>query len=83
MENCITLAKIVIAPTAISPPYLCREVLKQTDRRLSVDCIIKGETPSAKTGPIILKRNPKLDLRIWRIVLEPHRKRTTQTADTA
>ena len=50
MENCITLDKMVIAPTAKSPPYFWREALKQTEITPSVDCITNGDMPKAKQG---------------------------------
>jgi len=50
MENCMTLERMVMEPTAISPPYFKREVLKLMDRRLSVDCMMKGDKPSATQG---------------------------------
>ena len=55
MANCITLESIVIAPTAISPPYLRREELKHTDIILSLDCITNAARPSAMHGRISLK----------------------------
>ena len=51
--NCITLVRIVIAPTAISPPYFNRLVLKQTDSTLSVNCMIKGARPSDTQVPMM------------------------------
>ena len=49
-ENCITLPMMVMAPTATSPPYFNSEVLKQMFRMLSVNCITKGDAPSAMAG---------------------------------
>ena len=49
----MTLVRIVIAPTAISPPYFSREELKHTDITLSLACIINAAVPSA-TGFIDL-----------------------------
>ena len=55
MANCITLERIVMAPTAISPPYLSRDELKQTDITLSLDSITNEARPSATHGKIRLK----------------------------
>ena len=41
---------MVMAPTATSPPYFRREVLKQMFRMLSVNCMTKGAAPSAMAG---------------------------------
>ena len=41
---------MVIAPTAMSPPYFSSEALKQTDSTLSVDCITNGDSPSRMQG---------------------------------
>ena len=51
--------------------------------RLSVDCIMKGETPRASTGASTPQRRRKYRrwMRSW--VRFPTRKRTTHTADTA
>lgn len=46
----MTLEHIVMAPTAMSPPYLRREELKQTDIMLSVLCIMKVARPRVMTG---------------------------------
>ena len=46
----MTLVRIVIAPTAISPPYFSREELKHTDITLSLACIINAAVPSAMHG---------------------------------
>ena len=51
--NCIAVTRMVIAPTAKSPPYFRSEVLKHTVIILSVNCIIKGESPSAIHGAAI------------------------------
>ena len=50
MANCITLDKIVIAPTAKSPPYFNNDELKHNIKTLSVACIAKGATPKAIHG---------------------------------
>ena len=42
--------RIVIAPTAVSPPYFNRLVLKLMDSALSVNCMINGASPSARHG---------------------------------
>ena len=50
MANCMTLYKIVMAPTASVPPYLSRETLKQMEMTLSVNCMIKGDAPKNTQG---------------------------------
>ena len=50
--NCIMVASIDMAPTAISPPYFKSEELKHTDMMLSVNCMTKGESPRAIQGSI-------------------------------
>ena len=83
MENCMTLVMIVIAPTAISPPYLSSEVLKHTDMMLSVNCMIKGDTPSPIHGRIMSADSFRYPLRIRRKLFPEVRKRSTHTKDTA
>lgn len=48
MANCITLVRMVIAPTARSPPYFKSEELKHTEITLSLDCMINTEEPNAR-----------------------------------
>ena len=43
MASCMMLMSTVMAPTAMSPPYFSREELKQTEMRLAVDCVMKGQ----------------------------------------
>jgi hypothetical protein len=50
MANIITLVKIVMAPTAVSPPYFSREELKHTEIMLSLACIIKPDSPRTRLG---------------------------------
>jgi hypothetical protein len=59
MANCITLVRIVIAPTAMSPPYASKEELKQTDITLSLACIIKVAVPRAMQGKMIFGEGTK------------------------
>ena len=79
----MTLVIIVMAPTAISPPYFNREVLKHTEMMLSVNCIIKGDTPRPMLGRIMAADNFRFFLRMRRELLSEERKRSTQTKDTA
>lgn len=44
------LEQMVTAPTAGSPPYRRMEELRAMFTRLSVDCMIKGDTPMATPG---------------------------------
>ena len=66
--------KIVIAPTAISPPYFNKDELKHTDIILSLACITNVDTPRAKQGNIILLSNFKLVNFIFINVFWPNRK---------
>ena len=50
LKICMMLEQMVMAPTAGSPPKALREELKEMFTRLSVDCMIKGDTPTASTG---------------------------------
>ena len=74
MANCMTLARMVIAPTARSPPYWRRLVLKQTLRMLSVNCMIKGDTPRARQGRRIFRRSRSVRRCKRRVVRFPRRK---------
>ncbi len=83
MANCIMLERTVIAPTAISPPYFSREELKQTASRLSVDCMINGESPRARLGRNTLGTSFISVFRKRHLVCFPRRNRSTQSMDTA
>jgi len=50
--NILVLEMIVMEPTAISPPYDKRELLKQINKALSVACMTKVESPKARQGRI-------------------------------
>ena len=82
MENCITLDRMVMAPTAISPPYFSREELKHIFSMLSVDCMINGDSPSAIHGKNTLGEILKYFFLSLRVVFFPHKNRITHTADT-
>ena len=60
MENCITLDRMVMAPTAMSLPYSCSWVLKQMEMTLSVSCMTKGDRPRATQGQRILTAGRRL-----------------------
>ena len=83
IANCITLVRIVIAPTAISPPYFWRELLKHTEITLSLACMINVATPRARQGRMIFGVSPRFFFLIFRNVLFPHRKLTTQIQESA
>ena len=83
MANCMMLVSTVMAPTAMSPPYFSREELKHTAMRLSVDCMMKGDRPSARQGRTTLARGRRFSLRRCHLVLGPSRNRSTHAADTA
>ena len=73
----------VMAPTATSPPYRARLLVKLTDRMLSVDTITKGEIPNARQGRMISRRSFILDTFSFRMVLFPVRNLRIHTALTA
>ena len=83
MANCITLVRMVIAPTAISPPYFKREELKQMEIMLSLDCIIKLDSPRARLGRMIFFSRRIYFLLILRWVFFPIRKASTHMQDRA
>ena len=83
MASCMVLVSTVMAPTARSPPYFSREVLKHTAMRLSVDCMIKGDKPRARQGSTTLARGRRFSRRRRHLVLGPVRNRSTHAADTA
>jgi len=82
MANCITLVRIVIAPTATSPPYLSSEELKHTEITLSLDCMIKAALPSAMHGSTSLKLQNRVSFFSRSSVFLPVRKRSTQAQET-
>ena len=70
-----------MAPTAISPPYLSREELKQTEMMLSVLCMMNVDRPSAMQGA-----RSFISMRMFwglsrRLVFLPIRKLTTHTQE--
>ena len=75
--------KIVIVPTAISPPYLSRERLNAIDTKHSVNTIEQGESPNAKHGRSSFISNLIYFFRTFKIVFFPHRKANTNTVDIA
>ena len=80
IANCITLDRIVIAPTARSPPYFNNEELKHNTRILSVDCMINGAAPRPIQGSMISFLILKFSFFSLRTVSFPDRKRIAQTA---
>ena len=74
IANCITLVRIVIAPTAISPPYFNNEELKQTWMTLSLDCITKVESPRARQGKMTELSKDKFFFLILSFVFLPNKK---------
>ena len=83
MANCITLVRMVMAPTATSPPYFKSEELKQTAITLSVDCMIKVAAPNATQGRMIPGFRFRFFRRSRRIVVLPIRKLSTHTQEAA
>ncbi len=66
MENCMTEARIAMAPTAVSPPYLSSDELKQTLSKLSVICMTNGDRPSMRHGAMTAIDSLKNRLRMFR-----------------
>lgn len=83
MENCMTDESIVIAPTAILPPYFNRDELKHTMITLSLACITNGDIPSATHGSSILPFNLIFLRRIFNCVFFPSKKDSTHIVDNA
>ena len=79
----MTLVRIVMAPTAISPPYFSREELKHTEMILSLACMINVASPRATQGRIISGFRMRFFFRMCRIVFFPQRKERTQMQETA
>ena len=79
----MALVKIVMAPTAISPPYFNRDELKQMEIILSLDCMTKVAAPSAIHGRMTDGVSPILHRRIFRRVLLPVRNVRTQMVEQA
>ncbi|KAF5046046.1 hypothetical protein DSECCO2_474960 [anaerobic digester metagenome] len=77
------LDSIVIEPTARSPPYFCSDELKAMLSRLSVLCIMKGDTPSSNTGIMMDLFIFKLHFLILRLDFGPVRNFITQSDDSA
>ena len=51
--------------------------------RLSVDCMMNGDNPSARQGSTTGARGRRFSLRRRHLLFPPVRKRSTQAADTA
>ena len=73
---------MVMAPTAISPPYFRREELKHTLIRLSVLCMMKELVPRAMQGSTTEGETPIFFTLSFSMVFFPERKNTHQRADT-
>ena len=72
-----------MAPTAVSPPYVCSDALKHTAIMLSVACIMKGDKPSRMHGRITEALSFMLFGRRRMTARFPERKDSTQKQDTA
>ena len=83
MANCMTLERMVMAPTARSPPYFSREALKHTEMTLSLACMMKVAVPRATQGRISRGRMGRDAFSSRSRVCFPRRKVTTHTQDTA
>ena len=83
MASCMMLISTVMEPTAMSPPYFSREELKHTAIRLSVDCMIKGDSPRAREGRKTAGTGRRFSRRRRQRVVDPVRNRSTHRAETA
>ena len=83
MANIMTLVRIVMAPTAISPPYFRREELKHTEIMPSLLCIMKVEVPSPTQGRIMAFWRPSRLRRRRSCVFLPIKKARTQMQERA
>ena len=81
MANCIMLVRIVIAPTAISPPYFSSDELKQTEITLSLACIMNVDSPNATQGSTSFGAAMRFSFLRRRIVFLPVRKYMTHTQE--
>ena len=82
MANCITLVRIVMAPTAMSPPYLSREALKHTEMTLSLACIVNVARPSATHGRMSFGETKRFSRRRRKNAFFPHRNTSTHAHDS-
>ena len=82
MANCITLERMVMAPTAMSSPYFRSEVLKQTEMTLSLACITKAERPRATQGRMSFGWRRRVSRFKRSRVFSPVRKRSTQAQES-
>lgn len=83
MANCMMLVSTVMAPTAMSPPYWYSDALKHTAIRLSVDCMINGDMPSARQGSTTFALGRSSSRRSRHLVFFPSKNRSTHIMDTA
>ena len=74
---------MVMAPTAISPPYRSRDELKQTVTILSLDCMIKAASPSAIQGRTTFASRWRCIFPEVKLCLLPQRNKTTQSVEIA
>ena len=82
MANCMTLVRMVMAPTARSPPYFSSEVLKHTEITLSLACMTNRALPSARQGRMTLACRRRLHRRIRIKVFLPSKKDSTHRQDS-
>ena len=81
MANCMTLERMVMAPTAMSSPYFSSEELKHMEITLSLACMMKVAVPSATQGKIRAGRKRTFSFFSRSRVLGPVRNRSTQIQD--
>ena len=81
MANCMTLDRMVMAPTARSPPYFSREALKHTEMTLSLACMMNAAVPRATQGRISRGRMGRAAFSSRSRVFFPRRKEITHTQE--
>ena len=79
----MTLVRIVIAPTATSPPYFNKEELKHTEIMLSLACMINRESPRARQGKITGALKGICCFLIRSVDFGPNKKLNTQIQEQA
>ena len=77
----MTLARIVIAPTAMSPPYRRSDALKQTEITLSLAIMMNGAQPSATHGSSTAGSSRRFCRRMDSVARRLHRNHSTNAQE--
>ena len=73
--------RIVIAPTAMSPPYFSSDELKHTEITLSLACMMNVASPSAMHGSIMRGAKRMFSRFSFKTVFPPRRNKMTHMQD--